>query len=287
MSKPSIFTDISNCYYQFTASEKKITNYILSHQEEVQYLSISDLAEACGVGDATISRFCRKLNLPSYNAFRLAVATSEASESNDSDQMFFSGNFNPNDTIKDMAFKIMQAETAAIKQTSELIDFECYRKAADALSHADRVFCMGQGGSMIIAKEVWHLFSTSFPNYIFQEDTHLQTIVLSTASPRDVLLLFSYSGATRDTADLLALARERQVKTILVTRFLKSPGARCADIILQCGSNEGPLQIGSTVAKMVQLFVADILFNEVCLCNAERAKEYRENVAEALAKLHL
>ena len=136
-----------------------------------------------------------------------------------------------------------------------------------------RAHGLGQGGSMIIAKEVWHLFSTSFPNYIFQEDTHLQTIVLSTASPRDVLLLFSYSGATRDTADLLALARERQVKTILVTRFLKSPGARCADIILQCGSNEGPLQIGSTVAKMVQLFVADILFNEVCLCNAERAKE--------------
>ena len=140
---------------------------------------------------------------------------------------------------------------------------------------------------MVIAKEVWHLFSTSFPNYIFQEDTHLQTIVLSTAGPQDVLLLFSYSGATRDTVDLLALARERQVKTILVTRFSKSPGARSADMILQCGSNEGPLQVGSTVAKMVQLFVADVLFNEVCLCNAEKAKEYRENVAEALAKLHL
>lgn len=287
MSKSNIFADISDRYYQFTTSEKKIINYILSHQEEVQYLSISDLAEACGVGDATISRFCRKLNLPGYNAFRLAIATSAASEFNNSDRMFFFSDVAPDDTIKDVAAKVMQTATAALKQTSELIDSESYRNAADALSHADRVFCMGQGGSMVIAKDAWHLFSTSFPNYYFQEDTHLQVTVLATAGPRDVLLLFSYSGATRDTADLFALARERQVKTILVTRFPKSPGARYADIILQCGSNEGPLQIGSTVAKMAQLFVAEILFNEVCLCNAQKAKAHRENVAEAVAKLHL
>lgn len=287
MESTNIFTTIGNRYYQFTASEKKVTDYILSHQNEVQYLSISDLAEACKVGDATISRFCRKLDLASYNAFRLAVATSTAAELNGQDQSIFSGQIEADDTLKEMANKIMQTNLAAINQTISFIDSDRYRMAADLLSGANRVLCMGQGGSMIIAKEVWHLFSTAFPNYVFQEDAHLQTVVLSTASPQDVLLLFSYSGSTRDLVDIITLAKKNHVKTILVTRFLKSPGARCADVVLQCGSNESPLQMGSTAAKIVQLFVADILFNEVCLRNTRRAKTNREEVAEALAKLHL
>lgn len=287
MVHSNIFAQIGDHYYQFTASERKITDYILSHQQEIQYLSISELAEACKVADATISRFCRKLDLPSYNAFRLAVATSSASESANQEQMVSSSEISPGDSIKDMATKIMATDMSALQQTITLMDPERYRMAADALSGATRVLCMGQGGSMVVAKAVWHLFSTAFPNYVFQEDAHLQTVALAMASPQDALLLFSYSGSTRDIVDLISLAKKNHVKTILITRFLKSPGARCADIVLQCGSNEAPLQMGSTAAKMVQLFVADVLFNEVCLRNMKRAKNNREDAAEALSKLHL
>lgn len=287
MNNLKVITEISNSYYQFTEAEKKISDYILSNQKEVQYLSISDLADYCKVSDATISRYCRKLKFPSYSAFRLALATSTVDGLEESNQMLFSSEVSLDDTVKDMAVKIMKTDVAALKQTIEMIDSEKYHEAAKALSGARRVFCMGVGGSMVIAKEAWHLFSNSFPNFIFQEDTHLQTIVLATASPEDVLLLYSYSGATQNTTDLINLAKERRLKTILITRYLKSPGARYADIVLQCGSNEAPLQIGSGVAKIVQLFVTEILFNEVCLLNTELVKGNRESVATALAKLHL
>ena len=43
-------------------------------------------------------------------------------------------------------------------QTLELVRPEEYIRAADLLEQADRVLCMGQGGSMIIAMEAAHLF---------------------------------------------------------------------------------------------------------------------------------
>ena len=74
---------------------------------------------------------------------------------------------------------------------------------------------------------------------------------------------------------------------ILVSRFPKSPGGQLADLVLQCGSNEGPLQVGSVTARMAQLFVLDLLFTEVCNLDPEGVIESQERVAEAASLKHL
>ena len=40
-----------------------VADYLMQHAEDAQYLSISSLAKACGVAEATIFRFCRALGL--------------------------------------------------------------------------------------------------------------------------------------------------------------------------------------------------------------------------------
>ena len=45
--------------------------------------------------------------------------------------------------------------------------------------------------------------------------------------------------------------------------------------MLQCGADEGPLQAGSVNARMAQLFVLDVLFQEFCM----RAPEETEPVS--------
>ena len=53
----SVFVHIGTEYYCFTASEKKLADYILSAQHSIAHMSISELADACSVADATVSRF--------------------------------------------------------------------------------------------------------------------------------------------------------------------------------------------------------------------------------------
>ena len=78
MQAQNVFDKLSNGYYQLTAAEKKVADYIIIHQQDAQYLSISELADACGVAEATISRFVKRLNYKGYNAFRLALANTTA-----------------------------------------------------------------------------------------------------------------------------------------------------------------------------------------------------------------
>ena len=51
-----VFEKVSNGYYHLTAAEKKVADYVILHPQDTQFLSISELAEACEVAEATVSR---------------------------------------------------------------------------------------------------------------------------------------------------------------------------------------------------------------------------------------
>ena len=279
-----VFTRINREYYQLTSAEKKIADYMLLQRQECQYMSISEMAEVAEVAEATVSRFCRRLGYKGYSAFKLAVAGAGSGQ-RPMNPLY--GEIQSEDSLGDMCQKIYAADVDAITQTLALINPAAVTAAADMLLAADRVLCMGLGGSMVLAREAAHLFSTALPNFYPVDDSHFQAIRAALLTPGDAVMYFSYSGSTRDMVDLMKIARERGAKIILITRFPKSPGAALADVVLECGAKEGPLQMGSVAARMGQLFITDVLFNEVCRRDMGDCRERRKQVADALADKHL
>ena len=74
----NVFERINSEYYQLTSAEKKVADYAVIHQQQTQFMSISELAEEAGVAEATISRFCKRLGYKGYSAFKLAIANATA-----------------------------------------------------------------------------------------------------------------------------------------------------------------------------------------------------------------
>ncbi len=286
MPENDIFERISNAYYHLTAAEKKVADYVVARQRDTQYMSISELAEACGVAEATISRFAKRLGCKGYNAFKLAVANSIAGRSAGVGNPL-SGEVRAEDSVSDMCQKLFAAELDAMEQTMALLRPEAVTTAGDLLEKAGKVLCMGQGGSMVMAQEAAHLFSTAFGKYFPICDSHMQTIAAAQLGPGDVILYISYSGATRDLLEIAHLARARGAELILITRFPKSPGASLASVGLQCGTNESPLQMGSVAARVAIIFVLDVLFSEVCRRDLDRCRAKRREVADALSEKHI
>lgn len=281
----NVFENISASYYDLTAAEKKAADFVLSQRESCQYLSIAEMAEESGVAEATVSRFCRRLGYKGYNAFKIAIANTAYGPHPDQD--ILSGPVEADDSIEEMCQKLYSADQDAMRQTLDLMDPETLSRAVDLLRKAKRVFCMGQGGSMLIARETHHVFSTVSGKFTAVEDSHSQMVAASGMGRDDVILFFSYSGSTRDMMDVLHLAKDMGARVILVTRFPKSPGASYADLVLQCGSNEGPLQMGSVPAKIAQLFLVDMIFSEFCRRDLDACRASRERVNAALGVKHL
>ena len=281
----NVFETISSQYFDLTHSEKKVADYVLGHRIDAQYMSISELAEECEVADATISRFCRRLGLPGYNAFKLELARASMDARAALPRT-------PTLSVSSDGFaalckQVLGENISALEQTFQLVDREALRQAVDLLEQARRVVCIGQGGSMVLAMEAWTLFSMVSSKFIYVPDSHLQINTLAGMEPDEAVLYFSYSGSTRDLQDALEVARTRQVPVILVSRFPKSPGGQQANVVLQCGVNESPLQPGSVSARIAQLLILDLLFQQLCSRNRDQVDERRSRIAEAAAKKHL
>ena len=280
----SILERIRASYYQLTATERKVADYVLAHSTQVQFMSITQLADECGTADASISRFCKTLKLKGFNAFKLELAqhtaTSQASE-------FGNGRSSDKGTPEGRFQEIGRLSQEAISQTIELADPATIRQAVTLLEQANRVYCMGSGGSMIMAMECAHLFSTISNKFQAVSDSHLQISAAGIMDPRDVIIFFSYSGATTGGLQILELAKKRGIHTVLVTRFPKSPAASLAECILRCGSNESPMQIGSASAKVAQLIVMDLLYQEYFHRNREVCERNLNRIASSLSGLHV
>ncbi|MBQ2960557.1 MAG: MurR/RpiR family transcriptional regulator [Oscillospiraceae bacterium] len=275
-----IFEHIHASYYQLTAAERKVADYVLNRQAQVQFMSITQLADECGTADATVSRFCRSLGLKGFNAFKMELARHSAPAAEEKEE-------HPFDTLPGRCREIGRMGIEAVNQTIELVNESDVERAVEMLDKAGRVYCFGAGGSMLMAKEFAHLFSNVTNKFTAVSDSHMQMIAAASMSQDDVMVLFSYSGATTLGLQELELARARGVKTILVTRFNKSPAANLADVVLRCGSNEGPFQFGSVPAKIAQLIVMDVLFQEYCARNSEQCEKSTEAIAAALSSMHL
>ena len=281
---PDVFETISQSYYELTNAEKKTADYVMKNRDRTQYLSIGELAEESGVAEATVSRFCRRLGYKGYNAFKLAIANAGAPAH---EPAAMARVIEADNDLNALVQKLYATENEALLQTLSLLKPEAIEQAVEILHRARRVLCMGQGASMILAEEAAHLFSICDGKYIPVSDSHTQIIASATLSREDAVLFFSYSGATRDMMETLGVVRARGAKIILITRFPRSPGADLADVALQCGSNESPLQHGSVAARIAQLFLLDILYTRLCMLDEETCCANRRRIAAALADKHL
>jgi len=279
----NILERIHACYYQLSAAERKVADNVLAQTSRVQFMSITQLADECGVAEATVSRFCRNLQLKGFNAFKIEVAKHAATST--------AGRLRElpvnADSFAGRCQAVGHASQEAIVQTVELAQQEIFEKTVALFEQTDRVVCVGSGASMIMATEFAHLFSTVTRKFTAVSDSHMQMSTVGTMCPGEVVVLFSYSGATNSGIEVLELARSRGVFTVLVTHFPKSPAASMADIVLRCGANESPFQLGSIPARVAQLIVMDLLFQEYYRRNHERCEENLQLIAAALSGKHV
>ncbi len=269
-------------YESFTRSERKIADFVLEHQKETQYISITDLSAECEVAVSTVSLFCRKLKLAGFNDFKLELA--RATLPGEAELNRSGGEITREDSRSQVMSKVLCSAQDALNSAYHMLSESALERAVDLMCGAGQVVCLGQGNHAVVALAAWAQFSTTTSKFKTIQDSHMQIVTLSTLSPEDVVLYFSYSGATHDVLEATEVIRNRGAKLILVTRYLNSPVSAYADTVLLCGPNEQPCQFGSSSALIAQLYVVEVLLNEFIRRDPERAARNRQFVGKALTQ---
>lgn len=265
--------------HALTKSGMIIADYLTKHPEEAQFLSISSLAKECNMAEATIYRFCKQLGFEGYNEMKISLAQANAAGPASPS----SYTLDPGMETSELCNTVYASFQAAINSTVNVLDFKAIDEAAILLQRATSVYCLGQGGSMVLANDIWIRLGTISNKFRNCGDSHTQLIAASLMGPGDVILFVSYSGATHDMMDTLSVAKKAGAKIILITHYPDAPGTSLADVVLICGAIETPLDCGSIPVKVAELFVAETLVMRYLLDNRELAKIARDKTSVAMA----
>jgi DNA-binding MurR/RpiR family transcriptional regulator len=279
MVNQDIFSLIHSRYNSLTKSEKKVADYILENGQNVVFMSITDLADACKVGEASVFRFCKSMDLKGYQEFKITLAHS-ISNNNETPQL--DSEITMQDSIQELSSKILSTNISALTETFNLINEEDISKAIDFMINADKIHFFGVGASLMTAMEAKNKFMRIINKTECSLDSHLQIMSAALMTENDVAILISYSGSTKDTIEVAKVAKARGAKVIAITRFAKSPLTHYADITLLCGANEGPLQGGSLSAKISQLYLLDLLYTEYFKRTYKESIQNKETTAKAV-----
>ena len=261
-----------------TKSGRTVAEYLMQHAAEAQYLSISSLARECKVAEATVFRFCRALGFEGYHEMRIALAQANATGA-----MVNQRDLEPDADTATLCEHASALFMTAINGTQNTLSPEAVDRAVELLHRARQVFCLGQGGSQLVANDFCARFAGITNKFRTAGDSHMQIMAASLMTEQDVVLFVSYSGATRDMLETLRTAKAAGAKIILLTHYEDSPGARLADIVLLCGAQENPLDSGSIPIKVAVLYVAEVLLLRYMLDDAEASNAAQDCTTEALA----
>lgn len=281
MTNFDLFAKIKDYRGKFTKAEQKVADYLMQKPQEVLYMSITDLAEKCGVGDTTVFRFCKTLHMAGYQDFKMHLA--QAMTSGDSAQLTLSDEIRLTDSTSEVCRKLLSTHLSALNQTMEMLRPDDVHKAISLIESARIIHFFGMGSSAATAQEAKYKFNRVLPNVSFEPDAHMQSMTASLMGERDLAVAFSYSGATKGTIEVVKRARENHAKIICITRFAESPFAAYGDVVLLCGANEGPFQGGALSAKISQLFLVDVLYTEYFKHNYEQSDRNKKATSASIA----
>ena len=278
-----LFTTISQVRPAMRPAQKKVADFVLKNPEKAASSTISELSKAVGISTASVVRFCEDIEFSSFTAFRLAVSV--ASEQRRVAREIFAidrDEIDPNDSMHEVVAKTVFHEVEAIQQTGSNLDLKTLEKVVGLITKAKRIELFGLGSSSLATQDLRQklhrigLFAFDSP------DNHQAITSSALMNPGDVGIVFTHSGVTPETLEVLQIMKRSGAKTVAVTNFPESVISRNADFRLTTVAKETRYRSGAMSSRIAQLALVDFLFVRIMQLRLESAELLLQRTYEAV-----
>lgn len=185
-------------YECMSENDHRIWQYVCRHKEECRKMSLHELADACGVSHATVSRFLQLIGLDGYSEFKTFLKWSSLNQPVFDQRSIEQNSFNLTRTIS----MIQQ------KDCSEL-----FRR----MDRAERLYAYGSGSVQKAAAKVWKdylILAERLLHVIEGEEERI--MAMRQMKEGDVVFLFSLSGNNAVMNEYARELKERGIYLVAI-----------------------------------------------------------------------
>lgn len=280
----SILEKLSNPDFKATKSDKLLIEYIKENLEDFAYKPISQIAKENNIGEATITRFARKMGFSSLQDFKVTLAQQV---SNTMDRSIINSDIKKDESANDTAKKLLNSNISILTDTASIINGDDIQKCADLIINARRIYFIGMGYSGIIAQDSNYKFMRIGLNCTSFDSSHTMIMMASIMEESDLIIAISHSGETREIIKTVQMAKENNVKVISITENIECKLKGVSDINLEYVSKENLLETGSISSKLAQFFIIDLVYTQVVKQKFNESIERKVKTTNAINLLQI
>jgi RpiR family transcriptional regulator, carbohydrate utilization regulator len=277
MTDESVLELITGRQDRMRPSERKVAAAVLADPGAVVHLSMAGLADAAGVSEPTVMRFCTGLGFSGFQAFRLGLAQSLAVGIPVTHSAI-----EPDDPVEAMAGKIFDHTLSSLDRTRRSLDTAAVAAAVETLVRATSVHFVGLGASGIIAQDaLQHAVLFGVP-CTAPVDLHQQYMAAAMCGPGEVVVAISNTGRTTSVLEVTERAKRAGAAVIAVTGG-PGPLADLADVAIVLRTFEDTDIYTPTVSRLAGLVLVDVLATAVAVRRGPDHLERLREMKEALS----
>lgn len=232
---------------KMSATERRISDYLLENGDQCKELSINELSQRTGASVATIVRFCKTLGYSGFADMKFHMQQGVLNIVGDGTSI------TTQDSINSIKQKAMEFTRNSIRDSIMNTDNSALEAAIDAIVKAKRVNFFGCGSAGGVALLASSLFMTlGIPSFSTQ-DSVLQMRTAAYLQTGDVAVGINYDGYMKEIGDALMVAKKAGATTVLITSCHDSLLARYADIILNTATRNTANALNISTTSICQL----------------------------------
>ena len=231
MATPDILSVLQSRLESLQPSWKRLGAFVLSHLDQVIFMTASELAQHAKTSESSVIRFARGLGYHGYPQLREALQVLLREKLLPVERMVQAGGMRsaPSGAIA----RVFELALDNLQETRNALDVRHLKAAATAIAQADNTHILGLNASAGTAHLLGHHLGKIKPNVRVHTDggPMLFDSLLSICK-RDVVIGISYPRYSKWTVEALRHARGQDAQTIALTDSQLSPSAQIAGISL-------------------------------------------------------
>ena len=255
----SILFAIRHHFPDLPLVEKKVAQYTLAEPQKVLFFNITEFAKECDASQATIVRFCRRIGSKSYSDFKLQLSQDvfRASDARFLPDITLKSDMDDTQVVKGVIGNLQQN----LARLESICDVHLLKRTATLIATARMNYIFGVGSSGLVAQNFYQKLLRLGIACSNTQDTDFQIIAACNLKKGDIAFVISNSGENSAMITVSEWAKKNEATLITLTMETQNTLRNAADIPLLLPSLEQVFRTGSSVFRINQLAVIDMIYS--------------------------
>jgi DNA-binding MurR/RpiR family transcriptional regulator len=261
----SLLTLIEQIEKELPSSERRIADYVLQNPSAPLFMTMTELAAAAGSSPAIVVRLCKRLNVDGYSDFKIRLSREVFSnEGKEEEPEQVMDNFYDSGLgTRELIVQYIKFTSKNLANLESILDPKTVDAAADLIYRSKTVLLLGTGSAEVILNDLQYKLARLGKNVIYTKDVNLQ-IAQSYSMTEDMVAFgISYFGEDQLVNSAAKAVKDSNGKLITLTKIGHNHLSRLADVKLQIPASGYEYRTGSTLTRILQIFVTDVLYSAV------------------------